>query len=100
MFTGRYDWDASCVCSNDPQYGGTGAAKTTAGFDCAPNIDHSNPRVRQVHCLATSGCAALCASRVLSPVTAPPALARKQILALGSLFLHPMTWKWLLGLIW
>lgn len=48
VFTGRYSWDASCVCSNDPQYGGTGAAKTTAGFDCAPNIDHANPRVRQV----------------------------------------------------
>ena len=48
VFTGRYNWDASCVCSNNPQYGGTGAAKTTAAFDCAPNIDHSNPRVRQV----------------------------------------------------
>ena len=48
-FTGRYAWDASCVCSNSkPEFAGRGAAKVCAGFDCAPNIDHSQPRVRQV----------------------------------------------------
>lgn len=47
-FTGRYPWDPSCICAGDPQYGGTGAPKEGSCFGAAPNVDHSNERVRQV----------------------------------------------------
>jgi alpha-amylase len=47
-FTGRYPWDASCICAGDAAYGGSGGAKEGACFGAAPNVDHTNERVRQV----------------------------------------------------
>ena len=47
-FTGRYPWDPGCICAGDAQYGGTGAPKEGSCFGAAPNVDHSNERVRQV----------------------------------------------------
>lgn len=48
QFTGQYSWDESCVCSGDESYGGTGKEKEGSIFGAAPNIDHTNERVRQV----------------------------------------------------
>ena len=45
-FGGRLAWDASAVCSGNPEYGGTGARNTGEPYPAAPNIDHSNPKVR------------------------------------------------------
>ncbi|CAL8471337.1 g10879 [Coccomyxa elongata] len=47
QFTGQYSWDESCVCSGDEAYGGTGKEKEGLSFGAAPNIDHTNERVRQ-----------------------------------------------------
>ena len=48
QYTGRYAWDESCVCCGDEQYGGTGQPKEGSSFGAAPNVDHSNGRVRKV----------------------------------------------------
>ena len=48
QFSGRYAWDESCICSGNPQYGGTGATKQGSDFDAAPNVDHTSDRVRNV----------------------------------------------------
>ena len=48
QYTGRYAWDAGCICSGDEQYGGTGQPKEGSCFGAAPNVDHSNERVRKV----------------------------------------------------
>jgi alpha-amylase len=48
QFTGKYSWDESCICCDDEAYGGTGEKKDGAPFGAAPNIDHSNDRVRKV----------------------------------------------------
>ncbi len=50
QFTGKYPWDESCVCSDHEAYGGTGNKKEGAPFEAAPNVDHTNERVRQVLC--------------------------------------------------
>ncbi|CAL5228346.1 g11459 [Coccomyxa viridis] len=47
QYTGRYAWDAGCICSGDEQYGGTGQPKEGSCFGAAPNVDHSNERVRK-----------------------------------------------------
>eukprot|EP00798_Chlamydomonas_sp_ICE-L_P005716 gene5716-19000_t len=47
-FGGRLPWDASAVCSNNPDYGGTGAAKNSKDeYAAAPNIDHTQDAQRQ-----------------------------------------------------
>ncbi len=48
QYTGRYAWDEGCVCCGDEQYGGTGHPKEGSSFGAAPNVDHSNGRVRKV----------------------------------------------------
>ncbi len=48
QYTGQYAWDASCICSGDEQYGGTGQPKEGSSFCAAPNVDHSNEHVRKV----------------------------------------------------
>ena len=47
VFGGRLPWDASAVCCNNPAFGGTGAHKTGEDYAAAPNVDHTQPRVRQ-----------------------------------------------------
>ena len=46
-FGGRLAWDKSYICSNNPEYGGTGNGKSGEDYTAAPNIDHSQERVRQ-----------------------------------------------------
>jgi len=45
-FGGRLAWDASAICSGNPQFGGTGARNTGEPYPAAPNVDHSNAKVR------------------------------------------------------
>ena len=47
----RYDgipmaWDESAITRNNPEWAGTGAWSTGEEFSVAPNIDHTNERVR------------------------------------------------------
>jgi alpha-amylase len=46
-FGGRLAWDATAVCNNNPSFGGKGAPKTGDDYVAAPNIDHTQERVRQ-----------------------------------------------------
>ncbi len=46
-FGGRLAWDKSVICSNNHEYGGTGGGKTGEDYTAAPNIDHTQERVRQ-----------------------------------------------------
>jgi alpha-amylase len=46
-FGGRLAWDSSVVCSNNAAYGGTGGRKKTEDYPAAPNLDHSQERVRK-----------------------------------------------------
>ena len=46
-FGGRLAWDSTYVCSNNPAYGGKGAYKKNEDYEAAPNIDHSQERVRK-----------------------------------------------------
>jgi len=40
-FGGRLAWDKSAICSNNPDYAGTGGSKTGEDYTAAPNIDHT-----------------------------------------------------------
>jgi alpha-amylase len=43
----RLDWDQSFICKNDKPISGTGNIDTGTDFPLAPDIDHTNPRVRR-----------------------------------------------------
>ncbi|KAJ9522476.1 hypothetical protein QJQ45_008233 [Haematococcus lacustris] len=45
-FGGRMAWDSSAICHNNPAYGGRGAAKQGDDYTAAPNVDHTQERVR------------------------------------------------------
>ncbi|KXZ47781.1 hypothetical protein GPECTOR_33g663 [Gonium pectorale] len=45
-FGGRLAWDASAVTSNNPAFGGRGNPKQGDDYAAAPNIDHSQERIR------------------------------------------------------
>jgi alpha-amylase len=45
-FGGRLPWDETAVCCNNPAFGGRGGHKTGEDYTAAPNIDHTNERVR------------------------------------------------------
>lgn len=45
-FGGRLAWDKSYICNNNPSFGGTGSHKTQEDYVAAPNLDHSQERVR------------------------------------------------------
>lgn len=47
VFGGRLAWDRAVVCSNNPQFGGAGTWKNQDDYSAAPNIDHSQERVRE-----------------------------------------------------
>jgi alpha-amylase len=47
QFGGRLAWDESAICRGQPEFGGTGGAHTGEPYPAAPNIDHSNPKVRE-----------------------------------------------------
>lgn len=47
VFGGRLAWDRSSVCSNNPQFGGSGTYKREDDYAAAPNIDHSKEQVRE-----------------------------------------------------
>lgn len=44
-FGGRLPWDATAICSGD-DFGGRGNPKRGDIYAAAPNIDHSNPNIR------------------------------------------------------
>ena len=46
-FGGRMEWNASQICSNNPDFGGRGERKPQEDYTAAPNIDHSQPQVRK-----------------------------------------------------
>lgn len=46
-FGGRLAWDKSVICSNNHEFGGTGNMKAEEDYIAAPNIDHSQERVRK-----------------------------------------------------
>lgn len=46
-FGGRLPWDASVVTSDSHEYGGRGARSTGQVYAAAPNIDHTQERVRK-----------------------------------------------------
>jgi alpha-amylase len=46
QFGGRLAWDESAICQGNPAFGGTGARNTGEPYPAAPNIDHTNPKVR------------------------------------------------------
>eukprot|EP01026_Neomeris_dumetosa_P067015 TRINITY_DN6517_c0_g1_i8.p1 TRINITY_DN6517_c0_g1~~TRINITY_DN6517_c0_g1_i8.p1 ORF type:complete len:559 (-),score=98.34 TRINITY_DN6517_c0_g1_i8:29-1705(-) len=46
VFGGRLAWDASAICCNDHNFGGRGNHKTGEMYAAAPNIDHTNQKVR------------------------------------------------------
>ncbi|KAI8469622.1 MAG: glycoside hydrolase superfamily [Monoraphidium minutum] len=45
-FGGRLAWDASAICNNNPAWGGRGAHKTGEDYPAAPNLDHTQERIR------------------------------------------------------
>lgn len=48
QFGGRLAWDETAICSDSsPQFGGRGGRGTGEDYPAAPNIDHSNPKIRQ-----------------------------------------------------
>lgn len=47
-FGGRLAWDASAICSNNPAFGGRGNPKQGDDYAAAPNIDHTQERIRNV----------------------------------------------------
>ncbi len=46
-FGGRLAWDKSVICGNNPEFGGTGNMKSQEDYIAAPNIDHSQEKVRK-----------------------------------------------------
>jgi alpha-amylase len=46
-FGGRLAWDSSVICSNNPAFGGSGSRKKCEDYSAAPNLDHSQERVRK-----------------------------------------------------
>lgn len=46
-FGGRMQWDHTHICSNNPQYAGAGAFKKEEDYTAAPNVDHTQERVRK-----------------------------------------------------
>lgn len=47
QFGGRMAWDAKAIVVNDRKFKGRGNRASGASFDAAPNIDHSQPFVKQ-----------------------------------------------------
>jgi len=45
-FGGRLPWDESAICCNNAAFGGRGAHKTGEDYEAAPNVDHTQERVR------------------------------------------------------
>jgi len=45
-FGGRLPWDETAICCNNPEFGGRGSHKTGEDYVAAPNIDHTNGKVR------------------------------------------------------
>ena len=50
QFGGRLAWDESAICRGNEAFGGTGAPSSGEPYPAAPNIDHSNERVRASLC--------------------------------------------------
>jgi len=46
-FGGRLAWDQSAICCNNPAFAGTGNAKTGEDYVAAPNIDHTQEKIRK-----------------------------------------------------
>lgn len=46
-FGGRLAWDKSVICGNNSEFGGTGNIKPQEDYIAAPNIDHSQEKVRK-----------------------------------------------------
>ncbi|EFN55550.1 hypothetical protein CHLNCDRAFT_31136 [Chlorella variabilis] len=46
-FGGRLAWDKSAICANNPAFGGTGGYKNAEDYPAAPNVDHSQERIRK-----------------------------------------------------
>jgi len=46
-FGGRLAWDNTVICANNPSFGGKGSWKNQEDYPAAPNLDHSNERVRK-----------------------------------------------------
>lgn len=46
-FGGRLAWDKSYICNNNAAFGGTGGHKAQEDYVAAPNLDHSQERVRK-----------------------------------------------------
>lgn len=46
-FGGRLAWDRSAICSNNPEFGGKGNAKSQEDYVAAPNLDHSQEKIRK-----------------------------------------------------
>lgn len=46
-FGGRLAWDKSSICSNNSEFGGTGNMKPHEDYIAAPNIDHSQDKIRR-----------------------------------------------------
>ena len=47
QFGGKLAWDARAIVSDDPHFGGQGAASSGDFFTAAPNIDHSQDFVKE-----------------------------------------------------
>lgn len=47
QFGGRMAWDAKAIVVNDRKFKGRGNRASGASFDAAPNIDHTQPIVKQ-----------------------------------------------------
>lgn len=45
-FGGRLAWDNSAICNNNPAWDGRGAHKTGDDYPAAPNIDHTQEKIR------------------------------------------------------
>ena len=45
-FGGRLPWGPDAICNNNPTFGGTGHAKMGEDYVAAPNVDHTQQRVR------------------------------------------------------
>jgi alpha-amylase len=46
-FGGRLAWDNTVICSNNPAFNGRGSYKNHEDYTAAPNLDHSQERVRK-----------------------------------------------------